>query len=186
MNIEFLKENAGVLPISEIGLLNIIDDLEDNSIYDLDEFLDNARYGIRAVAALLPPEKYTLLDLVKILEINPSITMDELLIVVEAREEYYGEAGASIIRNLIGLVDDGVRPYLAFKFLRIEQTEAEILEEFLDLEAHWSNRVLDKLHIIILEKGGIQAVQETLNVNKFTAWRLLRWAKKSIPKEWRN
>lgn len=184
MNIEFLKENAGVLPISEIGLLNIIEDLEDNSVYNVDEFLDNARYGIRAVAALLPPEKYSINDLIKILEVN--VSLQELLIIVEAKEEYLGEAGASIIRNLIGLVDDGVRPYLACKFLRIEENEAEILKEFLDLETHWSSRVLDKLHIIILENGGIQAVQETLIVNKFTAWRLLRWAKKSIPKEWRS
>ena len=57
MNLADLLRNAGVLPISETGLASIVADLEENRDLEPEGFIDAARYSIRAIGALMPPEK---------------------------------------------------------------------------------------------------------------------------------
>jgi hypothetical protein len=184
VSLEHLRRNAGVLPISEAGLRNVLDDIETNRSLDPEGFLDAARYGIRAVAALLPPERFNIVDLGREVGLDPSVTIGDLIEVVEARGYYEGEASASLTRSLIGLVDDGVRPWIAGRHLGIDEDEMEILANFLDLDRHWGRRILDRLHVILLDGGGPSEVRSTINVGRFTAWRLLRMARRTLPEGW--
>ena len=181
VNLEALKRNAAVLPISERGFGFVLEDLDDHRDLDPEGFLDGARYGIRAIGALLPAGHFDLETLADVLDLSGVVSVTDLLEVVEARGEYEGEVSATALRAFLGLVDDGVRPNIAAKFLRMDEDEFEILCSFLDLWAHWSSRVLDRVHVLLLDGRGTQGIREELNVSRFGAWRLARWGRRTTP-----
>lgn len=180
MNLDNLLRNAGVLPISETGLASVVADLEENRDLDPEGFVDAARYAIRAIGALMPPERFDILTIAEVAGVDPSVTVRTLMEVLEAKGDYIGEAPVGVLRGFIGLVDDGVRPWLAARHYDIEIDEFELLTEFLDLENHWASRILDKVHVILLDKGDWRNVAAELGVGPVTAWRIARWGRRSL------
>ena len=181
VNLETLKGNVGVLPITERGLRFVLEDLEEHRELDPEGFLDGARYGIRAIGALLPPERFDLETLADVVDLSGRVSIADLVEVVEARGEYEGEVSATVLRAFLGLIDDGVRPTVAAKFFRIDEDEFDLLCAFLDLWAHWSRRILDRIHVLLLDGGGTEEIRSELNVSRFQAWRLARWGRRTLP-----
>jgi hypothetical protein len=101
VSLDDLIANAGVLPISEVALLNIVTELEQAKTGPDEWMIDQARYALRAVAAILPPERFNITDLAEIAGIDPECDRDYILAVVEAREEYEGEAPATLVRRFV-------------------------------------------------------------------------------------
>lgn len=180
MNLADLLRNAGVLPISETGLASIVADLDENRDLDPEAFIDAARYSIRAIGALMPPEKFDILTIAQVAGVDPVVKVSDLLEVLEARGDYIGETPVAVLRSFIGLVDDGVRPFLAARHFSIPEDEFELLTEFLDLENHWASRILDKVHVILLDGGTWRQVALELAVGPLTAWRIARWGRRSL------
>ncbi len=174
MNLETLQRNVGVLPMSPEGFANVLSDLDEHRDLEPEGFLDGARYAIRAVGALLPPELFSIEVLADVVDLGGSVSLADVFEVVEATGEYEGEVSSSILRAWLGLIDDGVRPTVAGKFLRMDEDEVEILSSFLDVWSHWETRLLDKIHVLVLDGGGVREIQETFHVGRFTAWRLAR------------
>ncbi len=179
VNLETLKQNAAVLPISERGLRFVLEDLDEHRELDPEGFLDGARYGIRAIGALLPAERFDLETLADVVDLSGRVSIADLLEVVEARGEYEGEVSATTLRAFLGLVDDGVRPNVAARFFRMDEDEFDLLCAFLDVWAHWSSRILDRVHVILLDGRGTQGIREDLGVGRFGAWRLARWGRRT-------
>lgn len=180
MTLDDLKRNAGVLPIPETGLRAVIDDLEENRDLDPEGFIDAVRFSLRVIGALMPPERYDLLTIAEAAGVDASVTLGDLLEVLTATGDYTGESPVNVVRAFIGLVDDAVRPDIAGRYLGIEEDEVAFLEEFLDLRKHWAARVLDRVHVILLDGGGTREIGEKLNCGRFTAWRLGRYGRRNL------
>lgn len=180
MTLDDLAANAGVLPISETGLRRVLDIIDQNRGLEPEGYVDAARYAIRAVAALLPSNEFELMELANVCEIHQDVTAGFFYEVVEALGDYDGEIGASTMRRLIGLIDDGVRPAFAAQHLEIPEAEFLVVEELLDTERYWGSRILDKLHVLILDGGSLRQICKTLNVSAWTAFRLRRLARRSM------
>jgi hypothetical protein len=180
VNIDDLKRNAGVLPITETGLRSIIEDLEANRDLDPEGFVDAVRFSLRALGALMPPERFDLLTIAEVAGVDPSVTLGDLLEVLNATGDYIGETPVNVVRTFIGLVDDAIRPDIAGRYLGIDEDEAVFFEEFLDLRTHWAGRLLDKVHIILLDGGGTREVASQLNCTRFMAWRLARYGRRNL------
>ncbi len=187
MTLDDLVKNAGVLPISEDGLRSVLEDLHDAQDLPPDEFIFEARYALRAIGALLPPEKFDVITIGEVVGVNAIIHSDEMLEVLNATGELEGEATCVTVRNLIGLVDDCVRPDVAAKFLRLDEDEAALLEVFLDLRAHWRRRMLDKVEVVKADGGGSKELGESLGIEERRAQRRLwRWGLRELKKEARR
>jgi hypothetical protein len=187
VTLDDLVKNAGVLPISEDGLRSVLEDLHDAQDLPPDEFIFEARYALRAIGALLPPEKFDVITIGEVVGVNAIIHSDEMLEVLNATGELEGEATCVTVRNLIGLVDDCVRPDVAAKFLRLDEDEAALLEVFLDLRAHWRRRMLDKVEVVKADGGGSKELGESLGIEERRAQRRLwRWGLRELKKEARR
>jgi hypothetical protein len=187
VTLDDLVKNAGVLPISEDGLRSVLEDLHDAQDLPPDEFIFEARYALRAIGALLPPEKFDVITIGEVVGVNAIIHSDEMLEVLNATGELEGEATCVTVRNLIGLVDDCVRPDVAAKFLRLDEDEAALLEVFLDLRSHWRRRMLDKVEVVKADGGGSKELGESLGIEERRAQRRLwRWGLRELKKEARR
>lgn len=186
VTLDDLIKNAGVLPISEDGLLSIIEDLQDARDLEPEDFIAEARYALRGIAAILPPERFDVMTVGEVAEISAVIYGPELTEALNATGEFEGEAGCVTVRQLVGLVDDCVRPEVASRFLDIDEDEAALLEVFLDLRNHWTRRLLDRVEVVLADGGGARELGEALGIDSARARRKLwRWGVKTLKKQGR-
>ena len=176
MKLDDLIRNAGVLPISENGLRSVLEELRDAQDLEPDEFIYEARYALRAIGALLPPEKFDVITIGEVAGLDGMVHVFSMLQVLHASGDFEGEASCNTVRRLVGLVDDCVRPEVAAKFLEIDEDEAALLEAFLDLDGHWRRRMLDRVEVVKAYGGGFKELGELLGVeNRRAQRRLWRW-----------
>ena len=181
MRIEDLTRSAGILPIAEEGLRAIIDDLETSRDEPLEDFIDETRYSLRAIGAILPTDHFDVVSIGTVAGIDAGPIFDELVEVLLAQGPYEGETGVNAMRTLIGMIDDGVRPDIAARHLGIDEDELEILTSHLWLQEHWVRRLLDKAEVVISDGGGPQELAEVLGMSsKRDARKLHRWASREL------
>lgn len=182
-----LVKNAGVLPISEDGLRSIIEDLQEAQDLPPDEFIYEARYALRGIGAILPPESFDVMTIGDVAGVNAFLHGTELMEALNATGDLEGEAGCVTVRQLVGLVDDCVRPDVAAKFLHIDEDEAALLEVFLDLRSHWVRRLLDRVEVVLADGGGAKELGEALGIDGRRAQRKLwRWGLRTLKRQGRR
>lgn len=182
-----LIRSAGVLPIAEEALHAIIDDLESSRDEDLPDFVEDTRYSLRAIGAILPADHFDVHSIGQVAGIEAGPIFDELVEILLAQGPYEGETSVNTLRQLIGLVDDGVRPDIAARHLGVDDDELEILADHLWLQEHWTRRILDKAEIVIAEGGGPSELAQELGLtSKRDARRLHRWALKELRRQGRK
>lgn len=187
MTLDELARNAGVLPISEDGLRSIIEDLQDAQDLEPKEFIAEARYALRGIGAILPPERFDVVNIGAVAGITAVLHWPEMLEALNATGDFEGEASCTTVRQLVGLVDDCVRPDVAAKFLHIEDDEAALLEAFLDLQSHWTRRLLDRVEVVLADGGGAKQLGEQLGIdNKRAQRKLWRWGLKTLKRQGRR
>lgn len=187
MTLDDLAKNAGVLPISEDGLRSIIEDLQDAQDLEPEEFIAEARYALRGIGAILPPERFDVMTVGDVAGVSAILYGPELVEALNATGDYEGEAGCVTVRQLVGLVDDCVRPDVAAAFLHIDEDEAALLEAFLDLRTHWTRRLLDRVEVVLADGGGAKELGEALGIDGTRARRKLwRWGLKTLKKQGRQ
>lgn len=187
MTLDDLIKNAGVLPISEDGLLSIIEDLQDAQDLEPEDFIAEARYALRGIGAILPPERFDVTTVGDVVKISAVLYGTELTEALNATGEFEGEAGCVTVRQLVGMVDDCVRPDVASRFLNIDEDEAALLEVFLDLRNHWTRRLLDRVEVVIADGGGAKELGDALGIENARARRKLwRWGVKTLKKQGRQ
>ena len=187
MTLDDLIKNAGVLPISEDGLRSIIEDLEDAQDLEPEDFIAEARYALRGIGAILPPERFDVMTVGDVAGVSALLYGPELTEALNATGDYEGEAGCVTVRQLVGLVDDCVRPDVAAKFLDIDEDEAALLEVFLDLRSHWTLRLLDRVEVVLADGGGAKELGDALGIDNARARRKLwRWGLRTLKKQGRR
>lgn len=178
MSIQDLIKAAPFLPISERALSDVIDDLVYNHDLPSEEYLATARYAIRTIGAILPPERAHIIAIADAIELDPCTPVICLTEVLMSQGPFEGEVNVMTLRALLGLIDDGVDPYTAGRHLNIDPHEMELLEEYLDLRRHWAARIYDRIEVILHDGGGVLDVAERLGMsNLWHAWRLTRWVR---------
>lgn len=178
MSIQDLIKAAPFLPISEQALSDVLDDLIYNHDLPAEEYLATARYAIRTIGAILPPEKLNVITIADAIELDPLTPVIRLTEVLMALGPFEGEVNVMTLRALLGLIDDGVDPHTAGKHLEIDPHEMELLEDYLYLRQHWSTRIYDLIEVVLHDGGGVREVAEKLGMsNLWHAWRLTRWVR---------
>jgi hypothetical protein len=178
MTFEELIRSAPFLPISENALSTVLDDIIYHHDLPSEEYLSTARYAIRTIAAILPPEKMNIIEIANLIELDERTPVIALTRVLMSHGPFEGEVNVMTLRTLLGLIDDGVDPVSAGQHLGINEHELELLEEYLGLRAHWASRIYDRIEVILHDGGGFLDVARTLGMpNLWHAWRLTRWVR---------
>lgn len=178
MSIQDLIRSAPFLPISQHALSGVLDDLVYNHDLPPEEYLATARYAIRTIGAILPPEKMNIISIADAIELDPRTPVIRLTEVLMSQGPFEGEVNVMTLRILLGLIDDGVDPHTAGTHLNIDPHEMELLEDYLDLRRHWAARIYDRIEVILHDGGGVLDVASKLGMsNLWHAWRLTRWVR---------
>ncbi len=180
MSLADLKRNAGILPISETGLRTLIEVLDEHRDLSVEDFVDACRYPIRILAACLPADRFELHELARMVEVDEDVEVTWFYSAVEGTGDFDDEVGASAIRALLGLIDDGVRPSIAARHLNISEDELDVIDHFVGLERHWATRIFDRLQVLVHDGASLREIRRTFNVSRLAARRLRRAASRSL------
>lgn len=169
-----LQQSSIVLPIDAIALSNIIEELTSSrAMYSTLEYMDSCRYALRTIGALMPADRFNVLEIAKTCDVSPQYIV-ELTEVLMALDIYEGEINAIVLRSLLGLVDDGVKPITAAKSLGVSIEEYLWLDTYLMLNEHWMRRVIDLAESMVHSNASTSAIADRMGLSKIRAYRLKR------------
>jgi hypothetical protein len=184
---EILIKFAGSLPISDNGIFNIIERLEEASTMPPDVALQAARHPMRAIQAILPdfdllPPKtlatacgqYQLTD------------YPQLASAINCQNNWVGETTPKYIRSILHSIAEGEKPDKVLTLHKITEDEKMFLEDLLELETLHNDTIFDRIILIQQEFKGIQKLIEIATALKTTnIKKIIKWNKytKSVLKE---
>lgn len=169
-----LTQSAIALPIDAIALRNIVHELTTTrTMYSTLEYMDCCRYALRTIGALMPADRFNVVEIAKTCDVGPQYIV-ELTEVLMALDIYEGEINAIVLRSLLGLVDDGVKPLTAAKSLGVSTEEYLWLDTYLLLNDHWLRRITDLTESMVHSNASTSAIAERMGLSKIRAYRLKR------------
>lgn len=174
---EILIKFAGSLPISDEGIFNIIERLEETATMPPDIALQAARHPMRAVQAILPD-----------FDILPPSTLATacgqtqltdyplLAAAINCQNNWVGETTPKYIRSIMHSIAQGEQPEKTLKLHKVTEDEKMFLENLLALETQYKDTQFDRIMLVQQEFKGIQKMVEiamilkTANLKKIYEW----------------
>jgi hypothetical protein len=142
---DLLLRFAGSYPISDDGLFEIIDLLEECQQHPADIAINTARYPMRLVAALLP-DTDTLpgFTIATICGQEQIMTDPRLESAIRCFGKWENEKPPVVLRRFLTDIHAGRHPYDAAAEYDLNADELYYLESILELEQHWHDQILTR------------------------------------------
>lgn len=141
--VRYLRRYAGSLPYSDETVQRLVERFE--SLPDVPQPLlpAVARYPLRIVFCMMPdvalsPELMCSMAGIELEE-------QEVMQAVHAAGPFSGEAGAGAVSRLILAVEKGIHPRTAARVMLIDDDDFLALDDLLDLQERWEERVVQGL-----------------------------------------